>query len=59
MFKGNISFYDRKKFLQKHELWMKRKFILRKKLKFILWIFRIKEKVMLTIFGSKRGSFST
>ena len=36
MFKRNISFYERKKLLQKHELLIKTKFILRRKKKFTL-----------------------
>ena len=37
--KGNKSFYERKKLLQKHEFWMKEKFILRRKEKCILDFF--------------------
>ena len=47
MFKGNISFYKKKEIIATHELWMKGKFMLRTKEKFILWTFWIKEKVIL------------
>ena len=59
MFKGNISFCERKKLLQKHELWMKGKFKLTRKEKFILWFFWIKEKVIFRVSGCKRKPFST
>ena len=59
MFKGNISFYETKKLLQKHELWIKGNFILRRKKKFMLWIFWTKEKVILRISASIRRLFST
>ena len=48
-----------KKLLQKHELCTKRMYILRRKEKFILSNFRIKEKLMLWISWGKRRSFST
>ena len=60
MFKRNISFYERKKkILQNKELSTKGKFKLKRKEKFILLIYRIKEKLVLWISGSKRRSFST
>ena len=59
IFKGNISFYERKKLLQKQELRIKGKLILRRKEKFMLRTFWIKKKVILRISGSKRRSFST
>ena len=60
MFKGNITFSERKKKLfKKYERCVKGKSILRRKEKFVLWIFRIKEKLILWIYGSKGISFST
>ena len=48
---------ERKKLLQRHELCMKGKFILRRGGEFMN--FRIKEKLILRISGGKRRSLST
>ena len=58
MFKGDLSFYERNKLLQKHKLWMKEKFILKRNENFKFWVFLINQKMILRISGSKRRSLS-
>ena len=54
-YKKHVPMKERKKLLKKHELCTKGKFILRRMEEFMN--FRIKEKLMLWIFGNKKKYF--